>query len=108
MGCTNGSLGNARIITSTSNTPWKSSWKPGGTLTCVAGNTIGRILEQGVDPHGLGRWTYIRLMGRNKKIVTIFGAYCVPINSSPGASTAYFQQRLLLMTMQDLGGSTDP
>ena len=39
--------------------------------------------------------------------MTIFGAYWDPTNSTPGASTAYFQQRILLMTMQDLEGSTD-
>ena len=30
------------------------------------------------------------------------------MNSFPGASTTFFQQRILFMTMQDLGGSTDP
>ena len=40
--------------------------------------------------------------------MSIFSAYKVCKNSSSGASTALFQQQLLLMSMKTLGGSTNP
>ena len=104
----NAVFGNARIVTSSSETDWEGYWKPGGTLTCITHDTIGRILEEGEDPMGLGRWSRIQLIGQGGKFLSIYGAYRVPNNNKPGSSTAQFQQQLLLMAMKEMRGSTDP
>ncbi len=104
----NAVFGTARIITSSSETAWEGSWKPGGTMMCVVEDSIGRILEEGQDIWGLGRWTRIRMIGQGGKFLVVYGAYRVPVNNDPGPSTAQFQQQLLLMAMKNLSGSTDP
>ena len=38
-----------------------STYKPGGTLTAVTNVWTSRVVEKGVDPYGLGRWSYITL-----------------------------------------------
>ena len=54
-----------RLVTSTSNVKCDLFTQFGGTCTGVTGKWSGRILEQGRDSHGLGRWSYIRLHGKN-------------------------------------------
>ena len=38
--------------------------QPGGTLAMVCNKWTSRVIEKGVDPFGLGRWTYIILRGK--------------------------------------------
>ncbi len=104
----NATLSSARLITSSNETAWDCTLKHRGTMTCVIGNTTGRILEMEEDKSGLGRWSKTRLIGRGEKFLSIYGAYRVASNSKPGPSTAQFQQQMLLMAMTELGGSTDP
>lgn len=47
-----------RLITSTSNVSLDSYTQFGGTCTGVTGKWTGRIVQQGMDSHGLGRWSY--------------------------------------------------
>ena len=54
-----------RLVTSTSNISCNSFTQFGGTCTGITGKRSGRILEQGMDSHGLERWSYIRLHGKN-------------------------------------------
>ena len=98
-----------RLITSASNDPTsRPSYQPGGTCTGVTNKLSGRIIEEGNDPSGLGRWSYYCLEGKstgnNKKGVPIprriyvVTAYCVAQTDSakPGHDTAFMQQKRLL------------
>jgi hypothetical protein len=83
------------IQTATSSILSDKFYKPGGTMIMVQGNLVGRIKEQGSD--SLGRWTWIKLIGKNKKLITIISAYQVcarPTNKT--GTTAYHQQASLL------------
>jgi hypothetical protein len=47
-----------------------SSYQPGGTLTGVVNNWTSQIIEHGMDPYGLGQWSYMTLQGKgDMKIV---------------------------------------
>eukprot|EP00978_Attheya_sp_CCMP212_P006823 scaffold15916_cov59-Attheya_sp.AAC.1 len=63
----------------------------------VTGDFVGRVTETGQDPHGLGRWSYVRLGGTNGKQTYIITAYRVSQDSnSSGDTTAHKQQVRLL------------
>jgi len=68
--------------------------QPGGTLTTVVGNWTSRIIERGVDPYNLGRWTYFTLRGRNNIKILLATAYrvCTQTVSSAGPNTSTAQQ----------------
>lgn len=83
------------IQTATSSTLADKFYKPGGTMLMAQGNLVGRIKERGSD--SLGRWTWMKLIGKNKKLITIISAYQVcmrPTNIT--GTTAYHQQESLL------------
>ena len=79
----------------TSSVPAHKFYKPGGTMLLAQGNTVGRIKERGSDT--LGRWSWIKLLSRNKGLITIISAYqvCVRPTHSTG-TTAFHQQESLL------------
>jgi len=66
--------------------------KPGGTLTAVTNARTSRVAEKGVDPYGLGWWSYITLKGKQQKLVYIITVYRVCDNKDSGPKTAYRQQ----------------
>ena len=71
--------------------------KPGGALVYSAGTVAGRILQRGTDPWGYGRWSYVQYTGTDGKSLLVIGGYRVGHRSTiPGASTAWFQQKVLL------------
>ena len=49
--------------------------KARGTMMCILEDTNGRILEEGKDSWGLGRWTRIQMIGQGGKFVTVYGEY---------------------------------
>jgi hypothetical protein len=64
-------------------------------LILAQGNVVGRVKEKGSDQ--LGRWSWIKLLGRNKRLITLISAYQVcacPTNKT--GTTAYHQQESLL------------
>lgn len=66
----------------------------------------GRYQNSGSDPHGLGRWSYIRLYGKNNASLLVITAHRV-INAhigQTGSSTAFHQEWHLLQ----LGGILHP
>jgi hypothetical protein len=83
------------LQTATSSTKADRFYKPGGTLILAQGDMVGRIKDRGSD--SLGRWTWMKLVGRNNKIITIISAYqvCVRPTNRTG-TTAYHQQESLL------------
>jgi hypothetical protein len=55
----------------------------GGTGIIVNGRLATKIQETGIDPSGLGRWTWIRLRERNNVSLRILAIYC-PVSDHGG------------------------
>jgi hypothetical protein len=87
-----------RLITSTSTADATHAYLPGGTATIVTNGYTGRIASSGSDPRGLGRWTYVRLKGKNNSRILVVTIYqvCKTTIHSAGDSTAFSQQWNLL------------
>ena len=71
--------------------------KPGGALIYSSGSIVGRIEEKGTDPWGYGRWSHVKYRGQGNRSLLVIGGYRVGHRSTvPGASTAWYQQKVLL------------
>jgi hypothetical protein len=83
------------ITTSESDLTFPTEYKPGGTITAATGPWTTRITGRGTDPHGLGRWSYIKMQSKKKKLIiaTIYRP-----NETKGTKTVWTQQYLLLRT----------
>jgi hypothetical protein len=87
-----------RLIPSVSPASTAKAYLPGGTATIVTDGYTGRIAESGVDPRGLGRWSFVRIKGKTDArilVVTVYQVCKSSINAS-GDSTAFSQQWNLL------------
>jgi hypothetical protein len=64
-------------------------------MIMAQGDLDGQVKDQGNDP--LGRWSWMKLVGRNKRIITLISAYqvCVCPTNRTG-TTAFHQQQSLL------------
>ena len=67
----------SHFITSETDLPWKALYKPGGTAIITQQPLCNGITTSGQDPHGLGRWSFIAIAGREQSIITIISAYRV-------------------------------
>jgi len=88
----------AGLIGSSSCVACADAYKPGGTLTVYDGNWASRI-NKGIDPHKLGRWSYVTILGRNNSFLTIITGYrCVnkQTEKTAGFTTTYMQQERIL------------
>jgi hypothetical protein len=94
----------SRLITSTSDIHSDSVLQFGGTCTGVTGKWSGRIASQGMDTHGLGRWSYITITGKNGRKILITTLYqtCKSRIAAVGTKTVYAQQWHLLRQQGDL------
>ena len=61
----------SHFITSETDLPWKTLYKPGGIAIITQQPLCNGITNSGQDPHGLGRWSFITISGREKSIITI-------------------------------------
>ena len=57
----------AHLTTSNIENKVTTLYQPGGTAIISTNKISPRITDSGVDPHGMGRWPYITINGRNKK-----------------------------------------
>ena len=57
----------AHITTSNIENKVTTLYQPGGTAIIATNKISPRITDSGVDPQGMGRWSYITINGRNKK-----------------------------------------
>jgi hypothetical protein len=83
------------IQTATSSTVADKFYKPGGTMIMAHGNLVGQVTDRGSN--SLSRWSWLKLVGKKQRLITIISAYqvCVrPTNQS--GTTAYHQQESLL------------
>ena len=57
----------AHLTTSNIENKVTTLYQPGGTAIISTNKISPRITNSGVDPQGMGRWSYIAINGRNKK-----------------------------------------
>eukprot|EP00957_Ditylum_brightwellii_P135768 10354486-Ditylum_brightwellii.AAC.1 len=71
-------------------------YQQGGTCTGIIENIVGRIIDNGTDESGLGRWSYVKLAGRNNRQLCIATAYRPGKKNQTGNATVMAQQHRLL------------
>eukprot|EP00957_Ditylum_brightwellii_P083130 6320468-Ditylum_brightwellii.AAC.1 len=52
----------------------------------------GRIINKNSNPSGLGRWSYVKIDGRDQRQVTVVTAYRPCLQHNPGNNTVTAQQ----------------
>ena len=62
----------------------------GGTAIILQGDVVGRVKQSGIDPHGLGRWTWVKLRGFEGKSMLVVSAYRPFYN--PGGECSVWSQ----------------
>eukprot|EP00957_Ditylum_brightwellii_P211962 15366814-Ditylum_brightwellii.AAC.1 len=67
-------------------------YKPGGTMIYTMGNVTSRKMETVSDK--LGRWSYVKLVGKDHNITTIVVVY-VPCKTTKTGTSTYHQQLTL-------------
>ena len=72
----------------------KSNYKPGGTATMAMGRMPCKVADSGIDPTGMGRWSYITFRGKEGVKVTVVTAYrvCPKAIGACGPTTSTFVQ----------------
>jgi hypothetical protein len=98
--------GTSLLSTSTSSLRSNGTYKPGGTCTVLTQQYCGRHESSGSDPHGLGRWSFIRLNGKPGKSLVVVTAYrvCKASIGKAESSTAFHLEWHLLC----LNGNLNP
>jgi hypothetical protein len=86
---------------SSSEETYDTPYQPGGTATLVGGNWAGRTTSH-CDNSGMGRWSEIRMAGKDNTAIRFITAYRVVDTSfaRAGPTTAYSQQ---VSIMEDKG-----
>ena len=80
--------------------------KPGGALLYSTGKVVGKMIDKGTDPWQYGRWSYAKYGGKADTSILVVVGYRVGHRTTiAGASTAWYQQKVLLT--KD-GRSVDP
>jgi endonuclease/exonuclease/phosphatase family metal-dependent hydrolase len=82
--------------TAFSSAPWEhgdSTYQAGGTLISTHGQHVGRIVEQGADPHG--RFCWQKMLGSRGEGVAFMSGYrvCHNLEDNPGPFTQFHQER---------------
>ena len=88
----------ASVITSEINLPWHLIYKPGGTAIIIDSLIRSRKTQSGEDNHGLGRWSFITLQGREERKETLISVYkvCFTTIDPTKTNTTLMQQRTTL------------
>ena len=71
----------SHTTTSETDIEWSDIYKPGGTSILTLPPFSSGITNSGSVPHGLGRWSYISIKGRDNNYLTIISAYRVCQNT---------------------------
>jgi endonuclease/exonuclease/phosphatase family metal-dependent hydrolase len=92
-----------RLITSCSDAVARHSYLSGGTATIAANNWTGRIASSGTDSHGLGRWSYVRVKGKNERRLLVITVYqvCKGSIGTAGDTTNFSHQWHILRARGD-------
>ena len=88
----------ASVTTAETNLPWHSIYKPGGTAIITDSLIRSRKTKSGEDNHGLRRWSFITLQGRDGRNLTIISVYkvCSTTIDPTKTNTALTQQWTIL------------
>jgi hypothetical protein len=85
--------------------------QPGRTVTMTYNHWTSRVIEDGVDPYGLGRWSYQVLRGKGgiKLLIVTACRVCKQTVRSAGHKTAIAQQfRQLSVQFREADHTHDP
>lgn len=85
---------NITITTSCSDSSSDKNWQAGGVSIFSAGAIQNRLITQGTDPTGMGRFAYQTFRGKSNIKIAFISAYrvCDQSIGSAGDLTSYFQQ----------------
>jgi hypothetical protein len=92
-----------KLFSCSTEVEWESQRKPGGTLLGVTGALVGRVRKQYMDKYG--RWTWVELLGRDGRTLTVICAYQVVQDKGTFGDRTTDLQLIRLMRME---GITDP
>jgi len=88
----------ATLSTSNSTEPTEGNYQPRGTAVTVFGPHTSRMISSGQDDSGMGRWSYIELLGKLNKRIIIASVYCVRAQTTHiGSNTVANQQEQILL-----------
>ena len=65
--------------------------QPGGCAIVVRNNAVGRVIDSGQDPAGMGRWCWVRLRRSDQSHLLVVCGYH-PVRNSGYAYSTYQQQ----------------
>ena len=74
-----------------------SSYQRGGTGILVRDHQTGRVCGSGVDPLGLGRWTWVRFRGSHGNHLRVYSAYR-PVPNQRDLGSVWMQQEAFFLT----------
>jgi hypothetical protein len=85
---------NATFTYSTCNTSSLLWYQPGSTMIVSTGTVAARHLETGIDPTGMGCFSYHKITGANSHKIIFIAAYqvCKDYIATAGENTSYFHQ----------------
>jgi exonuclease III len=80
----------ARLSTSSSIITCGTDYQPGGTMSVVTDDYLGRVVEIGSDPE-MGRWSFTCMFGRHGRQIVLVSVYqvCNQQASPVGATTPH-------------------
>jgi hypothetical protein len=91
--CLHRNWSSSKFQTSVPNEKFIGNYQPGGTTTIITDRWTSRVVQSGMDPFGLGRWSYVILRGKSETTICIITAYRVCNDKTTGPKTAYQQQQ---------------
>ncbi len=87
----------AKLLATSSDEPTIGLKQYGGVAMVTHGDIVGRIGRSGNDEHGLGRWVYMTIQGKEGRKVVVVTLYRLSQNRpTEGQHTAYNQQYRIL------------
>jgi len=90
----------AEMVMANSTEPSKTNRQPGGTFIAINGSYTSQIISQGQDPSGMGRWSFVELLGKNNKRFVIISAYRTCSQTAHiGSNMATTQQMQILLQL---------
>eukprot|EP00957_Ditylum_brightwellii_P160227 12198633-Ditylum_brightwellii.AAC.1 len=86
-----------KLVTSCSDDPANEK-QQGGTCIWLVNDMAGQHVTSGEDKSGLGRWSYVKIAGRDQCEIVFVNAYKPCVQSNPGDNTVTVQHKHLLTT----------
>jgi hypothetical protein len=73
-------------------------YQPGGTMSFVTDDYVGRVVKIGSSDKEMSRWSFIRMLGKHGRQIVLVSAYhvCNQQANQVGDRTAFAQQISLL------------